>query len=90
MVNVQTECPLCKREKLTPWVYEDSFCWGAYCVKHPKKLIFVLKRHVRTPTSEEVFKLYETAAKFKPMGAWLRSDLNPWATIPNHFHLHQA
>jgi len=82
-------CSLCDSQKLTEWVYEDTRVWSAYCLKHPHKLIVVLKRHVMTPTDEELGHMMGVAMMLRPKAVWVRSDQNQHATVPDHAHLHE-
>lgn len=80
-----TECPLCRAEHLTKRLHEDDLCWAAYCSSHPKKIIVVLKRHAATPTPEETEHVWEVAGRLFPGTVWRGP-----ASIPDHFHLHEA
>lgn len=85
MIGKEVEgCPLCGREELTPWLYEDDVCWAAYCVSHPDKIIVVLNRHTDTPTDEEMTYLEDTARMLS------NKEFRDPHSILEHFHLHEA
>jgi len=79
------ECPLCRAEKLTKWLYEDKLCWAAYCKTHPDKIIIVLKHHTRYPMPQEKAHL-EMIAKTKFPNKKFRGP----QSIKDHFHLHEV
>jgi len=78
------ECPLCKREKLTKWYYEDEIVWVADCKSHPDKKLIVLKRHTSTPTKQELEHMKKIASELFPNKEWRGPR-----SIPEHFHLHE-
>jgi len=81
---MNSECPLCKAEKITKWLCEDEVCWVAYCKSHPDKVIIVLKRHTPQPTPEEAEHIQQVAEKFFPNKKWRYPK-----SLPQHFHLHE-
>ena len=47
-------CPLCEREKLTHWYYEDLVCWVADCLTcGPGHPVIVIKWHRSELTNDE-------------------------------------
>jgi len=82
---MSVECPLCKRERKTVWLYEDEICWVARCSTHRDKWLIVLKAHKVTPSIDEAIHL--TQVKEKLFGT--EKKFRKANSILTHFHIHE-
>jgi len=78
-------CPLCARQRITEWKYQDNVVWVAKCKSHPDKWLIVLNSHVKQPSEWELKYLKEIAEMLFP-GKKFRGP----HSIPDHFHLHEV
>lgn len=79
-------CPLCQKEKITKWYYEDDLFWVADC-KTCKVPMIVLKRHSVRLTQEEWDRLEVIFKELEKSGISGAHDYRRRA-IPNHWHIH--
>ena len=79
-----SNCPLCRAEHLTPWIWEDEVCWICYCATHTETPMIVLKRHSAEPTPEEMEHIKAVKNKLFPELRF-RGHMQ---SLPDHWHEH--
>jgi len=77
-------CPLCKLEKLTDWLYEDGKIVICRCLSHPDKWLCILRRHTAKPTLDELQYLSVKMQDLLGAKNWRGPN-----SILEHFHLHE-
>jgi len=83
-VGFDPNCPLCRKEPLTPHIYEDEVCWVCYCATHRDTPMIVLNDHRPYPTEEEWLHIRKVAKDLFP----LRRFRGFMGSMPDHWHEH--
>lgn len=75
-------CPLCRADKITPWIYEDEVCWIAKCKTCGGDMIVLW--HHGEPTLKELDHLKKVSQKIFPDKKWRGYR----RMIKDHWHEH--
>lgn len=79
---MSNSCPLCRREKLTEWLWDDEICWVAKCITCGGWQIIL--NHHGEPTPEELEHLKTVSQKLFPNAKWRGVR----RVIKDHWHEH--
>jgi len=81
-MDYDSNCPLCRKEKLTEWLWNDNICWVCDCSNCRQPMI-VLNHHGE-PTERELEHMKIISKKLFPDKRWrgVRRQFK------DHFHEH--
>ena len=88
MKAMPNDCELCEAARITPWFYEDDFCWIAECEVCSVPMV-VWRTHDPLPSDEVKAALHaQLAIVMEAEFRWAYVVDDNLRSIPNHYHAH--
>jgi hypothetical protein len=82
------DCELCEAARITPWYYEDDFCWVAECEVCSVPMVVWREHNPLPPDDVRAALQARLASVMAETFEWEFVFDDNLRSIPNHYHCH--